>query len=98
MTITVDTATGTTTTLRVAGELDLFTAPELNAALEDVREDVVLDLAEVTFVDSTGLAVLIAQRRATRARGILLRVRRPRPNVLRAFEVAGFGPALDRAF
>lgn len=94
VTITAETATGTTT-LRVAGELDLLTAPELNAALHRARADVLLDLRDVTFVDSTGLAVLVAHRRARRARGATLRVERPQPNVVRAFALAGFTETLD---
>ena len=95
MTILAETATDTTT-LRVAGELDLFTAPELNAALRDARGDVVLDLRDVTFVDSTGLAVLVAHRRTCRTRGSVLRIECPTsPNVLRAFALAGFGATLD---
>ena len=94
MTITADTAAGATR-LRVAGELDLLTAPELNAALDATRSDVVLDLRDVTFIDSTGLAVLVAHRRARRARGLTLRVEGPQPNVVRAFALAGFGATLD---
>ena len=91
MTITADTATGTTW-LRVAGELDLLTAPELNDALHAAGEDVVLDLRDLTFVDSTGLAVLVAHRRA---RGASLRIEVPQPSVVRAFVLAGFGETLD---
>ena len=94
VTITADTAAGTTT-LRIAGELDLLTAPELNAALDEVTADVVLDLRGVTFVDSTGLAVLVAQRRARRARGAVLRIERPQADVVRAFALAGFAETLD---
>jgi anti-sigma B factor antagonist len=56
-------------TLSVSGEIDLATAPQLAAAVTDALgsdTDVVsLDLTGVTFVDSTGLHVLLAaQRRA----------------------------------
>ncbi len=94
MTIRAETTPGTTT-LRVAGELDLLTAPELNAALAEAPGDVVLDLRGVTFVDSAGLAVLVAHRRARRVRGTQLRIERPRPTVVRAFAVAGFGATLE---
>jgi anti-anti-sigma factor len=94
VTIHAETATGTTT-LRVAGELDVLTAPVLNAALDDVPTDVVLDLRDVSFVDSTGLAVLVSQRRLRRAKGTTLRIERPRPNVVRAFALAGYGTALE---
>jgi anti-sigma B factor antagonist len=47
----------------VAGEIDVASAPSLAAKLEEVvdrgRVEIVLDLSEVTFLDSSGLAVLV---------------------------------------
>jgi len=46
----------------VSGELDLQTAPELEETLgRTAREarEVVLDLSEVTFVDSTGISLIV---------------------------------------
>ncbi len=62
----------------VAGELDLATAPELRAAL-DVAEAgaahaITLDLSEVDFIDSTGVAVLIEYTARSRANGDRLRI------------------------
>ena len=45
------------------GELDLATAPELDAVVNerlDAGQDVVMDLRELAFMDSTGLRVLVA--------------------------------------
>ena len=47
----------------IRGELDLATAPDLEAALPerlDAGQDVVVDLRELEFMDSTGLRVLVA--------------------------------------
>lgn len=82
----------------VDGELDLFTAPELNAALHATgagRDELVLDLRGLTFIDSSGMAVLVAQRRAMRALGTRLRVIAPSGAALRAFELAGLAEALQ---
>ncbi len=52
--------------VRAVGDLDLLTAPELQAALDRLAADkrpALLDLAAVSFMDSSGLATLI---RATR--------------------------------
>jgi anti-anti-sigma factor len=50
--------------LRVRGELDLATADivreALRGALADGREEVVVDLTELVFIDSTGIGILIA--------------------------------------
>lgn len=62
-----------TTVLSVAGELDVSAAPVLSEKLNELIRtgtgDVVVDLKRVSFVDSTGLAVLLnGLRRLTRAR------------------------------
>lgn len=49
--------------ITVSGEVDLATAPAVRRAFEDLRESadaVVADLSGVSFMDSTGLRVLIA--------------------------------------
>lgn len=49
--------------LRLVGEIDLATAPDLEAALDELLDgggDVHLDLAELRFVDIKGAAVLVA--------------------------------------
>ena len=62
--------------LRLEGELDLLAAGELEKVLLPMcaqpRANVVLDLAGVDFMDSTGVALLLrAHREATRAEGHL---------------------------
>ena len=52
----------------VAGEMDLFGAPELKSIVEPER-DVILDLSRVTFLDSTGVGLLLASTKRARARG-----------------------------
>ncbi|MQS01676.1 anti-sigma factor antagonist [Streptomyces sp. OF1] len=53
--------------LRVSGELDLVTSPlvrqHVHDAVAEGRRDLVLDLTEVLFCDSSGVGVLIAARR-----------------------------------
>jgi anti-sigma B factor antagonist len=53
------------------GEIDLVTSPELRAALLDERAQaplVVLDLREVTFIDSSGLGVIVGQQKRSQER------------------------------
>ncbi|MCW3009875.1 MAG: anti-sigma factor antagonist [Solirubrobacterales bacterium] len=56
--------------LAVTGELDMTTAPRLERAVEDARIDgwrvVVLDLRAVSFMDSSGLHLLLELRRDRR--------------------------------
>lgn len=54
--------------LRVAGEVDLLTAHDFAAALEGAQlshDQIVVDLREVAFMDSTGLRVLLQGLRRT---------------------------------
>jgi anti-sigma B factor antagonist len=58
--------------LVVVGELDLASAPLLEAALEEqnaAQVSVLLDLAGVTFMDSSGLKVLVKASREARSNG-----------------------------
>jgi anti-sigma B factor antagonist len=76
----------------VRGELDLSDAPELGRLLEAERaagHDLVVDLRELTFIDSSGLAVLVwaAQSAARAGRG--LRLLPPAGAAMRTFEVTG---------
>ena len=53
----------TTHVVSVAGEIDLFTAPEfkqrIGAPIDAGKTRVIVDLSEVTFIDSSSLGVLI---------------------------------------
>ena len=76
----------------VVGEIDASTAPTLDGALADLPDGdgpVVLDLGDVSFIDSSGLRVLIAL--ATRASdvGRTVTLDRPSPTVARLLEITG---------
>jgi anti-sigma B factor antagonist len=87
---------GTCAVVRAVGEVDLGTASRLSeaatAAIADIGPALVLDIGDVTFMDSTGLKVLLAvQKRAQLAGGMLAIANAARP-VQRVIEVTG----LDR--
>ncbi|MFF5773541.1 STAS domain-containing protein [Streptomyces californicus] len=79
MTLTVDEAEqGSWTVLRMSGELDLVSSPAVRQSVHDAvaegQHDVVLDLSEVFFCDSSGVGVLIASRRLMKSCGGRLRL------------------------
>ena len=74
--------------LRLIGELDMATAPALQRHLERGSPVSVLDLREVTFIDSTGLSVLVRANRE-RQRGESLILRSPTDLVCRVLEITG---------
>jgi anti-anti-sigma factor len=87
---------GPQTTISLAGELDPATSPQLQARLVELAEDpavtsVVLDLSQISFLDSSGLRALVAGNEALRARDADLVLRGPSPNIRRILEVTGMG-------
>jgi anti-sigma B factor antagonist len=83
----------------VRGEIDVDSFPTLDAALEQVQANgptsVLLDLWEVTFLDSIGLGLLLAaKRRASRFRRGLALVVQPQGVVAHLLETASLGNAL----
>jgi anti-sigma B factor antagonist len=81
----------------VAGEVDLATSPELRAALDAAiaaSSQLVLDLSQVTFLDSTGLGVLVQAHQRALEDGSQLRLVVVESNVRRVIDVTG----LDTVF
>jgi anti-sigma B factor antagonist len=83
--------------LRVEGEIDLETAPafdaEIRRIIEAQPERVLIDLAGVEFIDSTGLSALIRADQGATAAGQQLSLRGGSSQVRRLFELTGL---LDR--
>jgi anti-anti-sigma factor len=77
--------------LRVTGELDLLTVPQLRDALAAVAglgREVVLDFSGVSFIDSSGLGLLLSAAQTTQAQGGSLVVRAPSAAVRRLLGIA----------
>src|SRR5919109_5024628 len=81
-----------------SGELDLYTAPQLQTALAALLREhvdrVVVDLSGIEFCDSTGMNVLLSAMKRLKERGGTLELAAPRPAVRRILEVTG----LDTVF
>ncbi len=84
--------------IAVRGEIDLFTAPELKKVLTDAIEGgelrLVIDLSEVSFLDSTALGVLIGAVKRLRSRGGALALVNTDASIAKTFEITG----LDQIF
>jgi anti-anti-sigma factor len=81
------------------GEVDIATGAELDRVLTEAAADGLLDttlmLGEVTFIDSSGLAVLIKAHQRAAAQGTRFVVTSVRPNVRKVFELGGMFGYLD---
>lgn len=79
--------------LALSGELDLVGADHVRGALArtegDATEILVMDLAGLTFMDSTGLGIALDAAARAERRGARLVVARPQPPVERVFRIAG---------
>ena len=81
--------TGDATTVRVVGEVDLATSPQLRECLTGLVGDVDVDLSEVAFLDSSGLNALIGSKKHLTATGGTLRLHGAQPQVRHVFDVMG---------
>jgi len=77
----------------VAGELDAYTAPDLRDALEAHLQQgtawIIADLTSLTYLDSTGLGILVGTAKKCRQAGGDLAVACNRKNLLRIFQISG---------
>ncbi len=96
LSVTVD-SDGESPTVTVRGEVDLETSVQLKAALVDLESGstVTLDLGGVTYIDSTGLRVLLTARDAAAEAGGSLRVSATSSIVARLIEITGASELLD---
>jgi anti-anti-sigma factor len=86
--------------VRPIGELDMVTAPQLRDILQELRQkkaSVVIDLKELTFLDSTGLRLIWDADAASRQDGLDLTLTVGNPDVMRVFELTGLTRRLNFA-
>jgi anti-sigma B factor antagonist len=85
--------------LRLAGELDLSTAPYLSERIDEVvgdgRTAIVIDLHDVTFCDSTGMSAFIRGHHLSSAAGGSLRLTGARGVVARVLKISGLDTLLS---
>lgn len=83
--------------LHVSGELDISGADELrDAGLTAAGESgLAMNLSEVSFIDSSGLAALIAINNSTCRRGQTFTLVAPSRSVRRVLEATGLDPVFD---
>ena len=92
---------GETIALSVAGELDALTSPELQAAILAVDAGcsrLVIDLSELTFIDSIGLGILLGAKKLSRDQDFrLFLIPSEHHEVKRVFDLTDAAKALTQA-
>ncbi len=87
------TNTEDTASIKVVGEVDVSNAQSLRAAIEKALRDdariVEVDMADVPYIDSTGIGVLVASAHQAQTSSSRLVVTNPQRNVARVFSILG---------
>jgi anti-sigma B factor antagonist len=82
-----------TTTVALAGEVDVLTVDQVRVALEEALagrpREIVVDMSELTFIDSTGLGALIFGFQRARDAGIRFRLAHPTRTVNQILVLSG---------
>jgi anti-anti-sigma factor len=89
---------GQATRIAPSGELDIATTPALEQAIADATGEpgaaLVLDLRQLTFMDSTGLRTLAQTNARAQEAGFTLAIWRGPRQIERVLEISGLGPLL----
>jgi anti-sigma B factor antagonist len=98
LTIAVETLADGTCLVSIWGEVDLHTAPQLERVLNDATRaddrDVLVELSRDSFIDSTGLHVLIQAAQRLQVIGRSLRVTTENPHTHSVIETIGLAGKL----
>jgi anti-sigma B factor antagonist len=94
--IRISESAGDAVVVRLKGEFDvsaesLFSRAITDGVMQDGYLTVIVDLSELSFLDSTGLHALLRARDVARGRGMRLVVSRPQPAIRRVMDLAGVG-------
>jgi len=84
--------------ITVSGEIDAHSAESFATALEAAGDDVetiVVDLRDVTFMDSSGLRVLVGAQQRSDGGGPNLVLRSPSHQIVRLLDLAGLAETFD---
>jgi anti-sigma B factor antagonist len=84
--------------IRVAGEVDVYTAPMLREQIRELAAKgavhLIADLGQVDFLDSTGLGALVGGLKRLREEGGSLTLVITAPRILRIFQITGLTKVL----
>jgi anti-anti-sigma factor len=90
--LVVEPVTVKRTVIHVAGDLDAVSADDLKACVRAVGAGstcVILDLTDVSFIDSVGIGALVGLHRELDAESRMLQLRNLSKQLKRAFEITG---------
>ena len=82
----------------LVGEVDISNAhyfrKQLETALAEVKQNITIDLAELNYIDSTGLGVIIGVYGSVKKEGYSVKVLNPKDNVKKLLVISGLDKIL----
>ncbi|HAR62278.1 MAG: hypothetical protein DKM50_12800 [Candidatus Margulisiibacteriota bacterium] len=88
--------------ITLAGEVDVYTYPQLKTAISDIIEtgekDMIINLEGVKYIDSTGLGVLASGANKLAKNNGFINIICTKPQIKKIFEVSGLTQANFRMF
>ena len=86
-------------TLEVAGRLDTTTAPNLEAVINELSEDIkelVFDVSSVEYISSAGIRVVLGAYKKMNSNGGIMRIEKANDIVREVFEMTGLSEMLEQ--
>ncbi len=93
---------GNTLIAKLSGELDLLTAPSFRTQVDGALDaagprNLILELSQLSFVDSSGLGAILGRYKAVTQLGGRMLLVTPQPQVQRIFTLSGLFKIMDLA-
>ena len=83
---------------KLSGEVDISNAhlfkKQLEAALAEKKQNITIDLSELSYIDSTGLGVIIGAYGSIKKDGYSIKVTNPKENVKKLINISGLDKIL----
>lgn len=79
--------------VNISGELDVSCAEnlkrELNEKIDEKISDVVLDMSDLQYIDSTGVGIIVGIMKRLKAEDKKISIKNPKSNVKKIFSITG---------
>ncbi len=89
---------GNVEVLAVSGRLETMTAPQLDAEIQSLPDDVtelLMEISELEYVSSAGLRVFLVGHKKMKSRGGSMKISGANASVKKVFDITGFSPILN---
>ncbi|WP_195268280.1 STAS domain-containing protein [Eubacterium sp. 1001713B170207_170306_E7] len=77
----------------VTGEVDIYTATQFKEPIEKLiqagTKEIFLDLTNLSYIDSTGIGILIELRKGSMSKGLDMTLINPQKNVVKLLQLTG---------